>query len=110
MSKRFLITTDSIGGGELGKQLARNFMRSLARADETPSTVMLMNEAVRLACEGSEVLDDLRLLADKGVAVKVCGACLEFLGLENALVIGGVGTMNEGVAAFLAPDEIVTIS
>lgn len=110
MAKRFLITTDRIGGGELGSLLSRNFMYSLARASKTPSAVMLMNEGVRLACVGSEVLDDLRLLTEKGVAVKVCGTCLDFLGLGDALAVGEVGTMGGAVDAFLGADEIVTIS
>jgi len=110
MAKRFLITTDRIGGGELGAVLTRNFMYSLARAEATPSAVMLMNEAARLACKGSDVLDDLQMLADKGVAIRVCGTCLDHLGIRDDLVVGEAGTMAEGVGAFLASDEIVTIS
>jgi selenium metabolism protein YedF len=112
MSRRILIGTDRIGRGddELGRLLMRNFLYSLARNSERPSAVMLMNGGVRLACEGSEVLDDLRLLADEGVAIKVCGTCLDYLKLADSHLIGDVGTMPDAVAALMGSDDIVTIA
>jgi selenium metabolism protein YedF len=112
MAKRVLITTDRIGrtDDELGRLLMRNFCYSLARNEERPVAVMLMNGGVRLACEGSEVLDDLALLVESGVAVKVCGTCLDFLKLTDSLAVGDIGSMPDGVAAMLGPDDIVTIA
>ena len=112
MAKRVLITTDRIGRGdeELGHLLMRNFCYSLARNDDRPAAVMLMNGGVRLACEGSEVLDDLGLLIENGVAVKVCGTCLDYLGLTDSLAVGDAGTMVEAVGALLGADDIVTIA
>ena len=70
----------------------------------------LMNDGVRLACVGSESLDDLHLLVEQGVAVKACGTCLDYLGLKESLAVGEVGTMPDSVAAMLGPDEFVTIA
>lgn len=111
MSKRVFIISDRIGRGDeaLGALLMRNFLYSLARAEESPKAVMLMNGGVRLACEGSESLDDLRLLAEKGVAVKACGTCLDYLGLKEALVVGSVGAMPDTVTALMA-DDVLTIA
>lgn len=112
MRKRVLIVTESIGrdNGDLGKVLMRNFLYSLARNEELPVAVMLMNEGVRLCCAGSESLDDLGLLAEQGVAIKACGTCLDFLGLTESLQVGEVSTMPAGVAAMLGDDAIVTIA
>lgn len=112
MAKRVLITTDRVGRGddELGRLLMRNFCYSLARAEERPAAVMLMNGGVRLACSGSEVLDDLSLLVENGVALKVCGTCLDYLKLADTLAIGEVGTMVGAVEALLGADDIVTIA
>ncbi len=111
MAKRILILSDRIGRGdeELGRALMRNFLYSVARNDDKPAAVMMMNEGVRLACEGSEVLDELSLLAENGVAIKACGTCLDFLGLTEKLAIGEVSTMPAAVAAILGDDDIVTI-
>ena len=111
MSKRVFIVTDRIGRGddELGRLLMKNFLYSLARNADKPASVMLMNEAVRLACTGSNSLDDLALLVESDVAVKVCGTCLDFLGIKGDLAVGEVGTMPDSVAALLSSD-VLTIA
>lgn len=110
MAKRVFIVTDTLGRGndELGAVLMKNFLYSLARTAEKPSAVMLMNGGVRLACTGSACLDDLKLLAEQGVAIKACGTCLDFLELTDSLVVGDIGTMPDGVAALMA-DDVLTI-
>jgi selenium metabolism protein YedF len=108
MAKRVFIVTDKIGrdNDELGAVLMKNFLYSLARNEERPKAVMLMNAAVRLACNGSSSVDDLTLLAENGVAVKACGTCLDFLGLKDELAVGEVGTMPDSVAALMADDAL----
>ncbi len=111
MSKRVLIVSDTIGEDTsgLGAILMKNFLYSVARDGSTPKAIMLMNGGVRLACEGSTSLDDLRILAENGVPVKVCGTCLDFLGLMDQLEVGEVGTMSDGVAAMLGDDAVLTV-
>jgi len=111
MAKRVFIVTDRIGRGndELGTVLMKNFLYSLARNEEKPKAVVFMNEGVRLACNGSASLEDLRLLAENGVAIKACGTCLDFLGLTDELAVGEVGTMPASVEALLA-DDVLTIA
>lgn len=112
MAERVLIVTNRIGRGddELGAVLMRSFLYSLARNEQRPVAVMLMNEGVRLACTGSESLDDLSLLADNGVAITACGTCLDFLGLKDELAVGSVGTMPDAVAALIADPGVLTIA
>jgi len=111
MAKRVLILSDRIGrdNDELGRVLMRNFLYSVARNEEAPAAIMLLNDGVRLACTGSDSLDDLRLLADKGVAVRACGTCLDYLGLSTELAVGGVGTMPDSVAALLGDEAVVSV-
>lgn len=111
MSKRLLILADRIGGFDdaLGALLMRNFLYAVARNEEPPASIMLMNEAVRLACEGSESLEDLRVCADRGVAISACGTCLDYLSLKEQLAVGVVGTMVDAVGSLLGADEVVTI-
>lgn len=112
MARTFWITTDRIGSGdeELGALLMRNFLYSLARAEVRPARIMLANGGVRLACEGSGSLDDLRLLAEDGVAVKACGTCLDFLGLKDSLAVGEVGDMAGAVATLCGEADVVTVA
>ena len=112
MAKRILIVSETLGRGEeeLGRLLMKNFIYSLARDPQPPAAVMLANGGVRLACEGSESLDDLQLLAEAGVPVKSCGTCLDYYGLTGSLAVGEVGTMPAMVAAVLGEDPFVTIT
>ena len=112
VAKQILITAERIGRGddELGAVLMKNFLYSLARSEPRPVAVMLMNGGVRLACEGSASLDDLRLAADAGVAVRVCGTCLDYFGLTESLAVGEIGTMPGAVEAMLSwESDAVTI-
>ena len=111
MAKSIFITTNSIGrpDEELGRILMKNFLYALARNEERPRAIMLMNEGVRLVCADSPSLGDLRLLAEKGVEIRVCGTCLDYFGLTEALSVGEIGTMPESVAALLA-DDVLTIA
>lgn len=112
MAKRLLILSDRIGRGddELGRLLMRNFLYAVARAPEPPDAIMFMNEGVRLVCEGSECLDDLRLCVENGVAVRACGTCLDYLKLSDSVAVGEVGTMVQAAEALLGADDVVTIA
>lgn len=112
MGKVFFLKSDRMGrnNAELGRMLMRNFIYSLARAEKRPAMVFLVNEGVRLACEGSPVLDDLFLLVEGGVPVYSCGTCLDFLKLADKLKVGGVGKMPELVGAMTESDDVVTVS
>ncbi|MDH4139585.1 MAG: sulfurtransferase-like selenium metabolism protein YedF [Coriobacteriia bacterium] len=112
MPKRLLVLTDRIGRSddELGRVLTRNFFYSLARAEDRPASIGFMNEGVRLTCEGSEVLDDLRLLAEDGVSIKSCGTCLDYLNLKESLAVGEVGTMSESMGFLFGEGEVVTLA
>lgn len=112
MSSRILVLSDRIGRGddELGRVLIRSFFYSLARTAEPPVAVMFMNDGVRLACAGSDVINDLRLLAEAGVAIRSCGTCLDFLGVADRLEVGSVGAMPDSVAALMGSDGVITIT
>lgn len=112
MAKTFWIVTDRLGCGdeELGRVLLRNLLYSLARGEETPARVILMNAGVRLACAGSWALADLRLLAERGCEVRVCGTCLDFYGLKEQLAVGEVGDMAGSTAVLASDPEVVTVA
>jgi len=111
VGKRLFITSERIGNEsiELGSILMKNFLYSVARAEHLPVAVTLMNGGVRLACAGSASLDDLRMLEEKGVDIKSCGTCLDYLHLSDKLEVGEVGTMQTSADALLGGDDIVTI-
>jgi len=112
MAKTFWFITDSLGTGDeqLGRALMRNLIYSLARTESRPERMMFMNGGVRLTCEGSDSLDDLRLLAEAGTIVKSCGTCLDFLGLKDNLAVGEVGDMAGSAGVLAGASDVVTVA
>ena len=112
MAKTFLFTTDTLGTGdeELGRLLMRNLIYSLARADNASERLMFMNGGVRLTCEGSPALDDIKAMAEAGTIVKSCGTCLDYLGLKDSLAVGEVGDMAGSAAVLSGSADVVTIA
>lgn len=89
------LASDQIGEGdpELGALLMRAFLHSLQEVEPRPSHIICMNGGVRLAAEGSPVLEDLRDLEQSGTQVWLCGTCLDFLGLKGRVGVGTVSNM-----------------
>lgn len=90
-----VISAQTMGQGDdtLGATLMKGFLFALSQQDALPSTVLFYNGGVHLTCVGSEVLDDLRTLADAGVAIMSCGACLAHYELTDKVAVGDVTNM-----------------
>lgn len=90
-----VVTTDRFGVGsdELGATLMKSYLFALTEAEKLPKTLIFINKGVTLACEDSASLDALQTLADAGVEIMACGACLNFYGLTEALAVGSISNM-----------------
>jgi selenium metabolism protein YedF len=105
------ISSDTMGGGEaeLGNILIRGFFHTLGEVEPSPQTIIFFNTGVRLACEGSPVLDDLRAVEAKGVEVLVCGTCLGYFELAEQLAVGQVSNMYDIAETMLRADRVVNL-
>jgi selenium metabolism protein YedF len=103
------VTGSSMGTGddELGALLLRSFLKTQAELDRVPDTVVFYNSGVKLCCEGSHLLDDLRALEQAGVEIIACGTCLNFFGLADQLAVGRVTDMLEIAGRLAAAGSIV---
>lgn len=81
------------GSNELGQALLKGFLFALTMQEELPTTVLFFNGGAHLTCEGSDSLEDLRALEEKGVEILTCGTCLDYYGLKDKLAVGGVTNM-----------------
>lgn len=86
---------DKMGEGDdkLGKILVRSFIYTVSETPPYPSKMIFYNEGVRLTCQGSEVLNELRFLENEGVEIISCGTCLDFLEIGDKLEVGSVSNM-----------------
>jgi len=105
------IDTDSLGRGseELGRILMSSFLQTLGQSEVHPEKVILINGGVKLACEGSEVLEDLQELSAKGTEVLSCGTCLDFFGIKKKLSAGKVSNMYEILNSLSKAGKVIRI-
>ena len=89
------VCSAEMGNGDprLGRILMKSFLYSLTQLDELPQTVLFFNGGVRMTTEGSESIEDLKALESQGVEILSCGTCLDFYGLKDKLLVGGITNM-----------------
>jgi len=107
----FLITGDQIGisAEEAGKKLMQTFLYSLAQLPKAPEIILLINAGVKLAAQGSDVLDNLKILAEHGADIRSCGQCLNYYGLTEKLAVGKITNMMEIVEFLTSSRRVITI-
>lgn len=89
------IGSDKMGEGaeELGRILMKGFIYSLTESLPYPSTILLFNDGVKLTIEGSESLEDFKILQEAGVEILSCGTCLNYYDIADKLQVGEVTNM-----------------
>ena len=105
-----IIAADQIGQGseELGRTLMKVFLNTLIETNPKPETVIFMNSGVKLAIEGSLVLESLGNLEKAGVNLLVCGTCLNYFEVKEKLKIGKVSNMYEIAEKMLSAEKVVS--
>jgi len=106
--KIFLIQSEGLGRGDeqLGSMLMANFLRLLGESEDKPSGMIFWNTGVRLACEGSPVLNRLKQLEEQGVKLLACTTCLEHFELTDKLVVGKPTNMMKSIQSMLSSDIV----
>jgi selenium metabolism protein YedF len=106
-----LIGSDRLGDGpeELGRLLMRNFIMTLLDLAELPDRMLFINTGVLLTAQGSEVIEALEALGNRGVEVLSCGVCLDFFKKKEVLAAGGVTNMFTIAESLLQARSVVRL-
>jgi selenium metabolism protein YedF len=104
-----VLSSDRLGRGndELGEVLMRSFVHTLLTLEPRPATIILYNTGVRLATGKSAVIDDLRQLESAGIAIFVCGTCVNYFGLKEELGAGIISNMYDIAATMTGAGKLV---
>ncbi len=107
-----LMGCDTLGHGDdfLGSRLMVNFIATLKEMGPELWCVVLLNNGVKLAVAGSEVLPGLRDLEAAGVRLLVCGTCLNHFQLLEAKQVGETTNMLDIVTALQLADKVITLT
>ncbi|WP_370829926.1 sulfurtransferase-like selenium metabolism protein YedF [Clostridium sp.] len=105
------VNKEIIGAGddELGKSLMKMFIYTISEGDDLPKSILFMNGGVKVPTLNDQAIEHLKVLQDKGVELLVCGACLNFYGLEEKLEVGRVSNMYDITNAMKDASKVITI-
>ena len=90
-------------------RIASRFIATLLLLSFSSSTGFALNWGVKLACEGSAVVESLRALEKKGTRLILCRTCLDYFGLMDKVAVGSVGKMTDIVAAMEAATKVACV-
>ena len=107
-----LLGCDTLGHGDdfLGSRLVANFIPTLKEMGPELWCLVLLNNGVKLAVTGSEVLPGLQELEQSGVRLLVCGTCLNHFELLEQKQVGETTNMLDIVTAMQLADKVITLT
>lgn len=105
------ISSDSMGSGDetLGRLLMKGFLYAMVEQEELPEKILFYNTGVFLTTEGSAVLDVLREMEQRGVALLTCRTSLNHFGRLGKLQAGGAVSMYELAQCMLQAGRLVKL-
>jgi selenium metabolism protein YedF len=83
------------GDDTLGEKLMGVYLDTLSNFANEVSHIILVNSGVKLACHGSDSIEQLKNLSGIGIKILSCGTCLDFFELKDRLETGSVSNMFE---------------
>ncbi len=104
--------TDGMGISEsqpLREKLAKTFLTLANQMEPLPKIICFYTDGVKLACEGSPVLEELTALEQTGVRLILCQTCLNTFGLSDQVRVGIVGGMGDIITAMWQADKVITV-
>jgi sulfur relay (sulfurtransferase) complex TusBCD TusD component (DsrE family) len=94
---------------ELQQLLAGKFLALIEDAKLLPAKILFYTDGVKLACEGSPVLERLRAVQAHGVELILCQTCLDFLGLRDKVAVGIVGGMPDIIESMQEARKVISL-
>lgn len=103
------LNSDQMGHGDdtLGRKLMAAFLEKLLDSGAPVHAVACVNSGVRLTTEGSEVVELLEILEQRGARVTSCATCLDHFRLRDKLVVGEVGSMPQTVESLISAHRVI---
>ena len=79
----------------------------MTQLDVLPKAMLFYNGGATLTAEGSDSLEDLKLLESQGVEIMTCGTCLDYYGLKEKLAVGTVTNMYSIVETMAGASKVI---
>lgn len=111
--KNIVVVLSSTGLGqgkpELSKRLLKFFVSALVHNRVKPRAIILLNEAVTLAADGSDIAKDLDVLHQQGVRIMVDVISADEYRVEQNLKVGAIADMDNICDFMLTAWKVITL-
>jgi sulfur relay (sulfurtransferase) complex TusBCD TusD component (DsrE family) len=93
----------------LKHKLAATYLNLLLENDQLPAAICFYTDGVKLAVEGSPVLELLKNIESRGTRLILCSTCLKYFDLSDQVQVGIVGGMGDIIEAQLRAEKVITL-
>jgi selenium metabolism protein YedF len=106
-----VISRGGMGSGseELGRILLQACVNTLKDISPLPSALVCYNAGVSVAAEGAPTVPALLELEQLGVAILVCGTCVDYYELKGKLGVGTISNMYEILQRVSTAERVITL-
>jgi hypothetical protein len=106
-----LVTSNGMGRADEKLQLTliEKYFELLLQSNSVPSAICFYTEGVKLVCDGSPVISQLKTLETKNVRLIVCSTCLNYFELTGKMQVGIVGGMGDIMEAQFRATTVITL-
>jgi hypothetical protein len=106
-----LITKDGMGSADktLQHKLLDIYLKLLMENRSLPYAICFYAEGVKLVVEGSQFIDRLSQIEQKGVRLIICLTCLDYFSLTDKVRVGIVGGMSDILEAQVHASKLITL-
>lgn len=106
-----LVTRYGMGRADEKLQLTLigKYLELISQNGIPPAAICFYTDGVKLVCEGSPVIEQLRALELKNVRLIVCSTCLKYFELHEKLQVGIVGGMGDILEAQVKAEKVITL-
>lgn len=106
-----LLTRNGMGDAEpeLQIKLLTTYLKLLDEHTILPAAICFYTNGVKLAVEGSPVIDLLKSLEAKGVRLVLCSTCLNYFDLTGRVQVGIIGGMPDILELQRRASKVITL-
>lgn len=106
-----LCATEFLGVGDdtLGAILMKGFLSTLSAWKPLPKAILFLNSGVRLCLQDSGALETLKELERLGVALLICGTCVDFYHVREQIAVGTITNMQRISESLSTAQKIVRL-
>lgn len=97
------------GSEELGKILLQACVNTLGEVSPLPKAILCYNGGVFVAAEGAPTVPALMDLVERGVALLVCGTCIDYFDLKGKIATGTISNMYDILQKLSTAERIITL-